>query len=709
MKRNILRFLTVVLALCTFLCLPFSAFAVPNEEDREYLCYVDEGEELVLTIYFDKEMPDILLLGPEELRIPVETGRSDVKVAVYDKWALVQVVDPAPGSWDIAIDQKSNTQVTYNRMKQTHNLWIQYVTVAPDSGTYYQVKFLVERDGGEFYFDYTLSLAAADGSGSLQLKTGRAKTNEETVVNVDLSRYSSYTDYVIQLDVSAEDDGAMLWDEYSSDPFAFTNPNAPEALENVDLSVDVENHQVKLNWNDYKQYRFDSYVLEIYAEGTEEPIYVGEFEGQDEQFSMYIPQEYTKLTVNFYGRDGKLLSAPLTRDIYLGDQAYLEILTPAATASNQAQIKMNLPKDCQMDVILGEVTTPYISAGKENVVAVNILEGTNLLRAQAMVDDVLYYAERQIFKDGIPPMIILHEDYDGKTYQTNQVKIVGNAAGAAKLLLNDQELTVNAYGDFEATITLAPGENVAEFIAEDPLGNRANRTIYLYTPEAEQAIVNTNAPQQKQSPIMKFLPLIISGAVGIGLLIWILIMVKRRDKLKKFSGAALICIMVALLLAAGFGLYRSIRHMNALEEIANSMELSKMADESLTSATDLLEELEEAPDDVEMWTIITIIAAVLLVIAIGILIFLKVWKKKKSATQPRYTPIQNPAPFIPPQVTEQPQPYVAPPAPQTPVVEAPVTDAPTEAASPMDVPTEVVPSVDAPIAQPETPENPEDL
>lgn len=700
MKRNILRFLTVILALCTFLCLPFSAFAVPNEEDREYLCNVDEGEELVLTIYFDKEMPDILLLGPEETRIPVATGRSDVKVAVYDEWALVQVVDPAPGSWEIAIDPKSNTEVTYDRMKQTNNLWIQYVTVTPDSGTRYDVAFLVERDGVNSNFDYALSLAAADGSGSIQLKTGRATANEEKVVNVDLSKYSSYANYVIKLEVSAEDDDAMLWDEYSSDPFAFTNPNAPEALENVDLSVDVENHQLKLNWKNYKHYRFDSYFLEIFAEGTEEPIYFGEFEGQDEQFSMYVPAEHTKLTLNFYGRDGELLSAPLTRDIYLGDQAYLEILTPASTASNQAQIKMNLPKDAQMDVILGEVTTPYISTGKENVVAVNIADGTNLLRAQAMVDEVLYYAERQIFKDGIPPMITLYEDYDGKTYHTNQLKIVGNAAGAAKLLLNDQELTINAYGDFETTITLAPGENVAEFIAEDSLGNRANRTIYLYTPEAAQVSTQTDTPQQKQSPIMKFLPLIISGVVGIGLLIWILIMVKRRDKLKKFSGAALICIMVVLLLAAGFGLYRSIQHEKELEEIANSMELSKLADESLTSATDLLEELEDAPDDVEMWLTITIIAAVLLVIAIAVLIFLKIWKKKKFAPQPRYAPVQNPATQVPPQVVEQPQPYVAPPAPvaEDPVEEAPVVEGPTEEPAP----------AEEPIIPPETPENPEE-
>lgn len=660
MKRNTLRFLTIVLALCTFLCLPFSAFAVPSEEDREYLCNVDEGEELVLTIYFDNEMPDILLLGPEELRIPVETGRSDVNVAVYDGWALVQVVDPIPGSWDIAIDEKSNTEVTYDRMKQTNNLWIQYITVTPDSGTRYQVNFLVERDGSEFYYDYTLSLAAADGSGSLELRTGRAKTNKEESVSVDLSRYSSYANYVVKLEVSGKDDDAMLWDEYTSDPFAFTNPNAPEAPENVDISVDVENNQVKANWENYKQYRFDSYFLEIYAEGVEEPIYFSEFENQEELFSMYIPAEHTKLTLNFYGRDGAVLSAPLTRDIYLGDQAYLEILTPASTASNQAQVKMNLPKDAQMDVIVGEATSSFISDGKENTVAVGLSNGDNLLRAQANVADVTYYAERRIFKDGVPPILSLYEDYDGKTFHTPQVKIVGNAAGAVKMYLNDQELAINEYGDFEVTINLQPGENVAEFVAEDQVGNRAQRTIYLYSPETETVVAQNNAP--KKLTVMQLLPLIIAGAVGIALLIWVLILVHRREKLKRFSAAALIGIMVALVLISGLFLLQSIQTANELNEKVNSMYLSKLTDESLPEAVELLEAAEEAPDAVSMWMWITIGMAGILLIAVVILIVLR---NKKKKTPPQF---QNPiTPAYPPV-------YSAPPVTPTPMVETPVTE-----------------------------------
>lgn len=618
------RILSICVLVFFLLSLTIPALAEPEET---YLAYLEDEQDLTVIVTFDKAFPQVWLIDPEGNRLEAVQGSTDMDVAVNDTWAAIRVKTPANGDWRIAIEKGENTQVNHYMVTATENIWIQYIHVTPNEDGTVEVKFLAERGEWESGYDYTLSLGTETGGG-VELRTGWAVTGQEETVTLNLEKYNSYDKYVMYLYVEMHADGKTLFDEYASQPFAFVNPNKLEAPKGVDIQVDNQLRQVIVNWSEYKEYSFDSYYLEIYAEGEQELLYYGDFQREDDRFSTYIPAEKDQITVRFYGRDGKLLSEPVERKVLLGDKSYLQLLTESPTGSNQAQIRMELPKDTVMKVTVGETLSEFVSDGKENTVAVNIANGNNDLSAEAVVDGVTYRLEKQIYKDGFPPMLSFYEPYDGKRFADTQVRILGNAEDAKKLYLNDQEITLGENGDFDTTVTLQPGENVAEFVAEDAVGNRTARTLYLMGPESQSVLVLSDGTTVS---VKQFIPLFVALGLSIAAIVVILIMNKRRESLKKFSWTALIIACIVLAVAAAAMLVMTVVRMNQLEGIVSSMELSHIADEDLQKAADLVTELEAAPKKILVWGCIT--GGLVMITVALVIIKNRIMKGKKPATE----------------------------------------------------------------------------
>ena len=696
-KKSYSAILWCALVLCMLLSMAFSAAAAP---EAEYLTTIDDGEQLLLTVYYDKEFPSITLIDPNEKEISVTESSKNIQLAIHEQWALIQVNNPAAGDWQIAVDKKSNTEVSWELMSITENIWIQYINVAPaDNGTV-TVTYLAERGDDRISFDYELALTTANSSGSTVVKTGRAVTGEESTILLNMKAYTSYDQYVLRMTVTADVGDTTLFDEYESAPFAYVNPNTPDAPKGIDIRVDNENRELEFDWKNHKSSRFDSFYLEVFADGQDEPIYYGEFEYKDNYFSTFIPNDLDNLTVKFYGREGKLLSEPITRSVLLGDSSYLQILTQSPTASSQAQIKMNLPDQTELTVTVGENTFTFLSDGKENTVAVGLSNGTNLVTAKATVDGIEYRAERRIYKDGFGPQITFHEPYDGKTFHDNTITLIGNVEGAVNLFLNDEPFEINEYGDFEVSVTLEPGENIAEFVAEDAVGNRTALPITLYYPEAAAATQEGNTPNTTKFNVMQFLPLFIALGVSVVLLIVMLVLVKRREKLKKFSFAAIIVLLIAAMLLCGCNLVYNILHQKELEKTVNSMELSKLADKSLSEATALLEELDQMPEKIEMWIIITSILAGVCLLVIILVCVLKAIKKHPKQPKPPKESAPAPQPVV---VDTPPAPAPAAEVPAEPEVPA-VTEVPAEPEVPAVTEVPVEPEAPAVTEVPAKPE-----
>jgi hypothetical protein len=223
-------------------------------------------------------------------------------------------------------------------------------------------------------------------------------------------------------------------------------------------------------------------------------------------------------------------------------------------------------------------------------------------------------------------MLTFFEAYDGKTYTKSEVRILGNADNVVKLYLNEQEIALDEFGDFDTTVTLQPGENVAEFVAVDAVGNRTNRTIYLIGPDAQGGLVLADGSTLQ---LKQFIPLFIALGISLVVIVVSLILARRREKLKRFSMVSVVVALVILTLVAAGILAMTIIRMNDLQQIVGSMELSHLTDQSLQKASDLVAELDSAPGKIILWGCVT---GGLAVITIFVMVLMNRRKRKPVVT-----------------------------------------------------------------------------
>ncbi len=613
----------LALAMLTLLSAVMPAGAV--DPISETLVNLDKAETITFGVWYDVEFPTIKLTNPAGKVITVKDGAAGVKVTVDDQWALVQIENAAAGEWKINIEPGKNTEVSYDLMGMKENLWIQYIKPKMLDNGRVEVTFLAEMGDEETYYNYELYLTtSADDAGEALVEQGSATTGEEATVAIDMTQYTSYNDYVLKLYVYKDVDGVELFDEYESDPFTYENPITIQAPNGFDVEVDVEERMIYCYWGDYKDYSYSSYFITITVPGEAAPIYYNEFDNEADMLAHYVEEAYNEFTVNFYGRDDKLLSEPVSRNVQLGDKCCLDMLTASPTGDSQARIKMNLPKDELLTVKVGEEETVFTSKGKEDTVAVTLVNGNNIVYAWGMCDNVKYFTDVEIFKDGNPPILSFFEPYDGMNYTDAEITLVGNVSGAEKLHLGDTEITLDNSGDFSVNVNLVPGINVVEFIAEDAAGNQTARTLFLYGDETitvEGMIANIT---------VTYLPLIIGGAAGLAIIVVAIILSVRRDKLKKFSFASLVILISTAVAGAAAGLVYSIIRWISLDKKVNSMEFSNLVDSNVKEAYQVLKDHKAAPTNTWIWA--GVLGGLILALVLTIVIR-KVIRKKKAAKQ----------------------------------------------------------------------------
>lgn len=620
MKKLNKLIICLALALVTLLSAVVPATAI--DPISETLVDLKEAGSITFGLWYDVEFPTVKLTDPAGKTITVKDGAAGMKVMIEDNWALVQIEKAAKGEWKIDINPGKNTEVSYDLMGMSENLWIQYIKPTILENGKMEVTFLSEMGDKETGYNYELYLttSAAD-AGEALIDSGYATTGEEKNVTVDMTQYTSYKDYVLKLYVYKNMDGVEVFDEYESAPFTYDNPINIQAPDGLDVEVNVENRMIHCYWGNYKNFRYSSYFITFTVEGEATPIYYSEFDLEADMLTHYVEEAYNEFTVNFYGRDGKLLSEPVSRKVNLGDKAPLDVITKSPTGDSQAQIKMDIPKDEVLTVKVGEEENTFTSKGKEDVVAVTLVNGSNTLYAAGVKDNVKYFADVEIFKDGNPPVLSFFEPYDGMNFTNASVTLVGNVSGAKKLLLGDTDVSIDENGDFSVTVDLVPGINVVEFIAEDDAGNLTERTMFLYGDETitvEGMIANIT---------VTYLPLIIAGAVSIVIIVVAIILMVRREKLKKFSFASLIILLSCAVAGTAAGLAYNVIRWISLDKKVNSIEFSALVEENVKDAYATLTAYKAAPTNTWIWA--GIFGGAVLVLVVTIIIG-KMIKKKKS-------------------------------------------------------------------------------
>ncbi len=637
----LLAFLCITISLSLYLSLPLRA-AETAQPVSEKMVTLEASQDITLTIWFDTELPGVTFTAPDGSQLPLSESTAGINLLVDEKWALVQIPSAAAGDWYIQIDPRSNSEVSYQLMGMTENLWIQYITADPQASGRVNVAFMAELGEERTSYRYELCLSADyEQAGEVTLREGSAITGTEESLTLDLTDYASYEGYVLVLYVYKSTDEVELFDSLSSEPFNYVNPNSLQAPAGIDVQVNLSNRVLTADWSAYTHYRYDSYFVSISAPGLEEPIYYSAFESDETMFTQYLEAQYNQLTLTFYGRQDNRLSEPVIREIQLDDKPIITILTPSPTASSQAQIQMKLPDQTVMSIAVGETEYQFTSDGNENTVAVDLVNGNNTLTASAIVNDVEYYLSEDIYKDGFPPVLAFFEPYDGQKFTDASLKIVGNVSDAVSLYLGDQEIALDEYGNFTAEIELAVGENELTFVAEDNAGNRTTRTLYLYGDET------ITAAGKLATFTQNYLPLIIAGAVSLAVIILSIVLLIRKKKLKGFSFASLIVFFSLTTAGTLAMLIWQIIHRVQLENTAHSMAFSELVSRSLEEAYALLTDLETAPDRIWLWVWLTAGSAGLLILTILIRLIVKKIQARKAKPQSPTPPKAPKAPKAP--------------------------------------------------------------
>jgi len=621
------------IGLCCVLafCLMMSSVMTASAANPEHLVTLDAPRDLSVVIWFDQSFPTVKLTKPDGSVIHVKQGAAGINLTVEAEWALVEVPSAAAGKWMIEIDKGSNTEVSYQLMNATENIWIQYLNVKADANGKAEATFLAEIGEEKTSYQYELYLTTtADDAGQKLLKEGSATTGEEMKVSLDLSEQTSYDQYALFLRVYKSYADYELFDECVSNSFAYTNPDAPKAPKGVDVRVELGGRMLTCNWDAYKEYRFDSYFIEVTAEGATEVLFFNEFSGDACVMTQYLDAAYTVFTVKFYGRDNGVLSEPVVREVRLDGDGCINIITPELTSQGQAQIKTDLPAGTDMTVTVGETESVFTSKGQADTVAVMIENGPNELTASAVVNDVQYMFKRYIFKDGVPPMLTFFEPYDGMNYSVKKLTIVGNVDDGVSLTMGGTAVPLDEMGNFTVDVDIKPGENALEFIAQDKAGNQTSRVLYLHGEKAQDLAAAIS------EFVSNHFPIVVAVAVGVAALTAAIILLIRHKKLKSFSFVTLVVVWSIVLAVMITGLVLSIVNLVQLSATVETVEFSNLVDESVSDAVAMLEAYEKAPDQVWLWTGLTAVAAVGLTVTIVVRCVMN--KKKKAQAQVQEQP-----------------------------------------------------------------------
>lgn len=604
--------------------------AVPDSNPdlrEEFLVYLSEPADLTVAFWYDVEFPEVFLVSPSGVTYLLSSSTEGINIMIEAEYALAQIPSAEAGDWYIRYGIGKNSEFEYDLMGMTENIWIQYVTAEQGVSNRVNATFLATLGEESVLYEYKLYLTYdGEDAATLLLDEGYAYTGVEESFNLNFSSYNSYDAYQLLLEVELVLDGVTLFDSMESAPFRFENQTNLAAPSDIDLTVSLTDRMLTADWDNYTSYRYNGYRIVI-ADASGEVLYSADLDSSATKLTQYITEKTDSVTVTLYGKDDALLSAPLTRTVQMSNALSLETQSP--TASSQAQLKMNLPKDTLLKVTIGSDEFTFTSEGKENIVAATLANGSNELMASFELDGVTYILSAHIYKDGMPPQIDFYEPYQDKVFPDGKAVLVGSVGDAVKFLMNGKEVNVEE-GFFQIKLDLTAGANEFLFEATDAVGNASTFKLTLYgSKEALAGQANTNA----ELPF--WIPLAIGIAIGVMLIVFAIVMAARRSRLKAFSTTPIVVLFAGTTLATlGMLIWQMVRKQ-IMVDTANSYDFMKIVRQSLSDAYAYLVELEGADAVISLWLWIFIGSLAALVLAIVAHILVKVICSKKGTKAPK--------------------------------------------------------------------------
>lgn len=626
-----------------------------NTVEGEFNIYAEyEGAIPVITFISPsgKEYSEVVSTEEEFLFLHSEDGG----------WSNFQIVNAEAGLWSVRITKADQETVSFRQMTMEEGIVVQEFTLQELIGKEATVYFDVTKGEQEFYYHYYINMVSADGrmiKENLASGDGMTGTPQQIVVYMDAS--SCENAYLV-LWVEC-DDNAGTFDSMTSEEFAYENPDTPEALSGLTVTLDESDLRCKVDWSQYQPWGWGTYAynVKVVADGdTENPISNDENLGTTGTY-FYYPQGTKKLEIAVaYTLDG-VLSKEYVKEIDLTSMDYIRIPEEDVTTEAMFPLTYSSKEAAQLIVTINGQEGVYRIKGQDTIYF-TLEEGNNAFYASFTgADGITHVIERDIYFGVVVPQITLFENLDGKVFHTTTAKLSGKVENAATLTVNGTEVQFSEDGTFSYDVPLEPGENEVVLYATSA-SDIGSTMILTLVREGDEAVSDdpavTPTPGDDEDPDgdgtddgdkdvpagtkpakkegfdwKKYTPLMASAGLFVVLFL-IFLFVFRKKENKKFTGMIFVVLSVLLLVASGVVLGLAIYMHHRLRDFNNSLEYIELARQSLEKAANYLTYETEAKELVELFKYITIGFAFLvpIVILVRRKLVYGAFFKKKTAT-----------------------------------------------------------------------------
>ncbi len=607
--KFLIRIIVGILVL--FMMLP-GAVTVRAEEVEENLIKLEEEGDFTVMFTYEGERPEIIFISPsgKEYAEGVST-EAELLSSHGEGWSTYKVIAAEAGQWKVRCDKKDNEEIEYVFVKEVDGLCIQSFDIVSIEEKNATLSFDVSMGEDEkIRYNYTITaIVGEDDSAGKELASGSAYTGEVKEVNVAME-LSSYEGYRFMLEVTAKS-GLEMYDYMLSEEFDYVNPDTPAAIEDYYTYIDMGNNWCRLDWSSYDMGWNTVYQLVVTADGdTANPVYTSSTTEKGEIFS--YPVGTKELTINLYYQKNAVLSEPVTKVIDLEKGEALKLLNEEVTSKAQLELFYNTAVQSALTVKINEKEGVY-NIQDSNTLYFSLTPGVNTISASFEGSNkIIYIAEKEIYYDTTPPGLKIYEDLDGMSFKSDSATISGKVENAAKLFVNEVELTIGEDGSFLYSVPLKAGENQVVVRAESSSGVGISKSMVITRIEDTPIISTKN----------EYLPLIISLVVSLVIVAYTFIFVRNREKVKKpFNlkrSAITVSVVVGLFDVVCIAAYVYLYSIN------NSKKYLEIVEESVKKAADYLTYQKIA-------LIAMLILSGILALIIGGLVIGKKLANKKSA------------------------------------------------------------------------------
>ncbi len=515
--------LLLALALCLAVRGRVSAAALQGAENKQLvemeLVRLETRQDLTVMFTYEGEKPQITLLAPSGREYAEGASEeTELLTAHGEGWSTYKIPEAEPGVWSVRCDKKNNEFVDYSIVDAVDGLCIRSFEVLGVEEGKAELSFDVGMGENEqISYRYRITvIAGEDTSAGKEVASGSAYTKTPTQITVSLA-LSDYEDYRFLLEVTAVD-GLEMYDSMLSEPFAYANPGTPDRMEDFAVQIDSRAGSCRVNWAEFsKNWSTEYYLIATADMDAENPIYTENTRNQESVF--YYPAEAETLTVELYYRWNDILSAAVAKEIDLQEEL-LELVTEEQTSAAQLELAYRTAEPTQLQVTVNGQSGTY-SVQDAGTIYFPLQEGSNSVEASFQGrNGVTYCISAAVYRDNMPPVLTIYEDYDGMTFRQAGAIISGRVKNAAKLSVNDEEVVLQEDGAFSHTVTLAEGINSVTVLAESPSGLRNSRTMQLLY-EKNGSAAGTG---------IGWKPLLIALGVSVVIILYTLIFVRRTEE-----------------------------------------------------------------------------------------------------------------------------------------------------------------------------------